>query len=96
MIAKEILRQIGGNSALVMIGAYGFQDHGNGVSLRIKGSRKVKYIKIMLNSKDLYDVEYGKIKVKQGEYEVVNTSNGLYNDMLVADIENATGLYLHF
>jgi len=89
----EIIRQQIGHKALYMLGAYNLLSHGdeNALSFRIKGSRKVNYIKITLTPADLYDMEFGKIK--KYDYDVVETHNGVYVDMLHGLIEQETGLY---
>lgn len=91
-IADTILKQLGGINRLeVMTGAYNFLIHPNGVSFRLK-SRKANYVKIILTSKDLYDVEIG--KVSGLNYKVVNEGKDLYADMLIGFIEKNTGMYL--
>jgi len=89
-IATEISKQIGGG-AFYMLGAKNKVAVENGLSFRIRGSRKVNYIKIVLNALDLYDVEYGKIHGMN--YKVVATDKGLYFDMLHKSIETNTELY---
>ncbi len=92
MIAQTILNQLGGNKMIAMTGAKNLCDTGNGLSFRIRGSKKVNYIKITLNSMDLYDIEFGKI---QGvDYKVVSEVSGYYADMIKKEIEQTTGLYL--
>ena len=60
-IAATIQSQIG-NGALFMLGAKNLIDHGDGLSFRIRGSKKVNYIKITLDDyRDLYDIEFKKI-----------------------------------
>jgi hypothetical protein len=92
IIANTILSQLGGANRLnAMTGAYNFLDLGNGLSFKIKNQR-ANYIKIILNGKDLYDVEVGRIRGTT--YKVVKTGNDLYFDQLKEFIENATGMYL--
>ena len=91
-IASEIVNQLGGMGRLnIMTGAYNFIALPNGVSFRIKNQR-ANYIKITLNSMDLYDLEVGRIR--GDKYTVVIEKLGLYNDMLKPAIEKATGMYL--
>lgn len=91
-IASEILRQIGGMNRLkLMTGAYNFIALDRGVSFRIKNPR-ANYIKIKLNSLDLYDLEVGRIR--GDKYTIVDEQFGIYFDMLKPAIEKATGLYL--
>ena len=89
-IATTIKNQIG-NKALFMLGAKNLCATDRGFSLRIRGSKKVNYIKITLNGMDLYDMEFG--KVHGANYKVVATEDGIYNDMLHSLIEKNTGLY---
>jgi hypothetical protein len=74
-----------------MTGAYNFIDLGNGVSFKIKNQR-ANYIKITLNSMDLYDLEVGRIRGTT--YKVVATHKDVYFDQLKPLIEKATGMYL--
>ena len=89
-IASTIRDQIGGK-ALYMLGAKNLIDHGDALSFRIRGSKKVNYIKITLNGMDLYNIEMG--KVWGTKYKVVYTLEDAYNDMLHGIIERETGLY---
>ena len=60
-IAKTILQQLGGSGRLAMMtGANNFVALKNGVTFKIK-NRKVNFIKITLNSRDLYDVYFYKL-----------------------------------
>jgi len=91
-IAETILQQLGGSRRLVMmVGAYNFVVVENGVAFKIKNA-KANYIKIKLNSMDLYDLEVGRIRGTT--YKVVTEKNDLYFDMLKPAIEEATGMYL--
>lgn len=91
-VPMEIYKQIG-RKAFLMLGAKNIVSHSkeNALSFRIRGSNKVNYIKITLNSMDTYDVEYGKIR--GDKYHVVAEDKGIYDDMLLKSIENNTGLY---
>jgi hypothetical protein len=91
-VAMEILRQLGGIGRLsAMTGAYNFLNLGDGVSFRIKNQR-ANYIKIKLNTNDLYDVQVGRIRGTT--YKVVSEASDLYNDQLKPFIEKSTGMYL--
>ncbi len=89
-IAKTIQEQIG-HKALYMLGAKNLLDHGDALSFRVRGSKAVNYIKITLNGKDLYDMEFGKIWGMN--YKVKATHNDSYADMMHDLIESETGLY---
>ena len=59
-IAKTILQQLGGNKFVVMTGAKSLCGGENYLSFRIPGTMtrdRINYVKITLNSMDLYDVE---------------------------------------
>jgi len=90
--AETTYRQLG-NKAMVMMGAFNksYSDDGS-ISFKIKGSRKFNYIKIALNSMDLYDITFMKV----GKFDIKNekTVNDIYADMMRSLIEKETGLYL--
>ena len=91
---SDTIRQQIGNRAFSMLGATNLMfssKEPNWLSFRIKGSSKINYIKISLNSMDLYDMEFGKIG--KTSYKVVATESGCYHDMLHTMIEKNTGLY---
>ena len=96
-IANTILSQLGSHLNC-MTGAknfvFGENDKGQVyVTFKIgRNSNSINYVKITLNSLDLYDTEYSRITVKS--HKVKSESKGIYNDMLKADFESATGMYL--
>ena len=91
-VAQTILNQLGGMKRLViMTGAYNFVASNNSVSFRIK-NRKVNYIKITLNGKDLYDVKFSRIFNYQEK--IVKEYTDLYFDQLIPIFEETTGMYL--
>ena len=91
-ICRTILKQLGGTHRLAaMTGAHRFVDHGNGVSFTIRGSRKANYVKVTLNSLDLYDVQTAIVGKK---LRAVKDFENVYCDQLQPIIEEATGLYL--
>jgi hypothetical protein len=91
-IAKEILRQLGGNKFIVMTGAKNLAGGDNYLSFKIgKNKTSCNYVKIKLNGKDLYDVEFGRIRGH--EYKVLKTYNDVYNDQLRDIFTEYTGLY---
>jgi hypothetical protein len=92
-LANSIMACIGNQNRLkMMIGAKQFMLVENGLSFKFPRSNGINYIKITLNGKDLFDVEYGYITAKG--YKVKETSNDLYNDMLKNDIEQTIKKYL--
>ena len=91
-IAREILKQLGGNKFIVMTGARQFVSDNNSLRFKIPRAKNgINFVKITLNSLDLYDVEYGKIFGEK--YTVVNIENNIYDDMLIPSFEKNTGLY---
>jgi hypothetical protein len=90
-IANTIKDQIGGK-ALFMIGAKNLMGHENGLSFRVgRNAKKVNYVKITLNGRDLYDLEFGWIRGMK--YTVKATETDYYFDMLHSAIEEHTGMY---
>ncbi len=89
----KIIDALGGYGKLsAMIGANSFGYSKNYTAFKFKGSKKANYVKITLNSKDLYDIEFKKIwgnKIK----DVAE-----FKDVYVSDLknifENVTELYL--
>lgn len=92
-VAEIIVQQLGGFGKLkCMVAANNFGTSGDNLSFKFKGSKIANYIKITLNSLDLYDVEFGKIWGHN--YKVIKEVNGVYNDQLIPIFENTTKLYL--
>lgn len=89
-IAKEILRQLGGNKFVVMTGAKYFTADKNALCFAFMRSNGVNRVKITLNAMDTYDLEFG--YVRGANMTVVKTCEGVYNDGLVETFERVTGL----
>lgn len=90
-VAEIILSQIGGMGRVkMMTGGYNFVALKNGVSFRIK-NRGANFIKITLNSRDLYDVEIGRIF--NYKYKIVKTFDDVYFDQLYEVLYEGTGMY---
>lgn len=97
--ATTTLQQLGGSNRLkVMIGAKDFMSANDGATLMFKfsGSKIASYVRITLNDKDLYDIEFQKIGRRQGRLDAWKTGSfenvGVEN--LKQTIERFTGLYL--
>ena len=91
-VANEIRRQLG-NKALTMMGAKNLVAGDDYLSFRIgRNAKGVNYIKITLNPKDLYDIEFGKIRGMN--YKVKKAVNDVYFDQMHDIIEQNTGMYL--
>jgi hypothetical protein len=101
VIAATIIEQLAGMTKLkFMTGAKQFacgeNDKGHAfVVFKIGHNAKgVNYVKITLNSMDLYDIEYSYVTIRK--ITIKHESAGLYADNLAADFEANTGLYLSF
>lgn len=101
-VANIILEQMGGiRNIKMMTSAKDFLDHGEAVSFKFQGSRKVNYVKVTLNTMDTYNLEFGKIGTEKSQfggrmpsYKVIENIDDIYNDNLKSCFENYTGLYL--
>lgn len=95
-IADEILRQLGGRRFIAMTGAKDLVDGGKYLAFKLpgRGFSKYNYIKITLNSLDLYDIELGNIRRKKGvlDYKKQKVERNIYADMMVELLEKHTGL----
>lgn len=109
---QDIFQQIGGNKFLAMTGSkvkyYGYDKNGY-VYLMFqlsKNQSKAQFLKIQLNSKDLYNMEFSKIKktlnkeyaalgIKIYDEENINikTITDLYCDQLQEIFTGITGMY---
>ena len=98
-IAKTIIDQLGGNKLVAMTGAKNFVAIERGVQFKIgRNSKSINSVRIVLNGKDLYDVEFGRVRKVRGvpTYTLVEGYHDAYNDMLVNLFETTTGMYLSF
>jgi len=90
----EVIRDQIGGQALTMLGAYNLlQDSKTNnpyLSFRIRGSRKINYIKISYTLDDLYEMEFG--QVRKFDYKVVDKHGMVCADQLHDIISDATGL----
>ena len=92
-VAREILNQLGGNKFRVMTGAKNLMGFENGLVMKIgRNSSNSNYLKITLNSMDLYDMEFAKVS-RMGEKKSVREYNNVYNDSMVEVFEKHTGMY---
>ena len=92
-VAEEILRTLGGNKFRVMTGAKHLAGDENSLSMRIgRNSSNSNYLKITLNSMDLYDMGFAKL-TKMGEKKSVTEYSDVYNDMLTDVFTSHTGMY---
>lgn len=106
----QVIYQQIGKQALYMLGANNFlysSEDPTWLSFRIKGSKKVNYIKIKLENDDTYTLTFSKIRkvdplkalsMNQEQYyaaanKIVAEVKGVYFDDLHDIIESRTGLY---
>ena len=93
-IAQTILLQLGGNKFITMTGAKNCTAHPDGLSFRISSrmtKNKCNYVRIFLEATDTYLMQFGKVHGSQ--FRVIETIDGLYNDMIRNTFEVRTGLY---
>ena len=92
-VAKTILEQLGGNKFRVMTGAKNFMGFADGLVMKIgRNSSNSNYLKITLNSMDLYDMKFCKL-TRKFEEKSVTEYNNIYNDMLTDQFTAHTGMY---
>ena len=92
-VAETILKILGGNKFCMMTGAKNLAGDENSLSMRIgRNSSNSNYLKITLNSMDLYDMKFCKLTRKFEEKSVTEYSD-VYNDMLTEVFEKHTGMY---
>jgi len=90
-VAKEILRQLGGNKFIVMTGANNLIGSDNQLSFKVgRNSSRITHVIIRLNAFDLYDVEY--VRVWGTKQEHIAASVALYFDQLRSDFTAKTGM----
>jgi hypothetical protein len=95
-VASTILQQLGGAGKVgAMIGVKHFVAGKNGeltIQFKAKALKKINCVRISLNGKDLYDVEF--IRLAKYDHKVVETKTDIYADQLKQVFEQTTGLYL--
>jgi hypothetical protein len=97
-IASTIVSQLGGSRKLQMfIGLKQIINYPNGVSLvfpKPKHRGAVNKVKITLNGKDLYDMEF--IRFNKNSSKVIQEFNDVFAEDLRDRFEEGTGLYIRF
>ena len=100
-IANEILKQLGGHKFVVMTGAKDIYALDSGVQMRLPGGggfcrNGINKVRITLNSLDLYDVEFLKVRKVRGSWDyavdTIAKHEGVYDDMLEDIFTQETGL----
>jgi len=95
-VAQNILSQLGGRRFIMMTGAKNLVAHKDGLSFHLparSAKNGINHVSIKLNAMDLYDVQYSKWNARKLEMNEVARIDNAYNDMLVENFENETGLY---
>ena len=91
-VAKTILTQLGGNKFVAMTGAKNLAGDENSLSMRIgRNSSNSNYMKITLNSMDMYDIRFSRV-VKYQEKNIKEYNN-VFDDMLTKIFTSHTGMY---
>ncbi|MEX3914424.1 hypothetical protein AB4672_21865 [Bacillus paralicheniformis] len=95
VVAETILQQLGGaNKLSAMLGAKNFSFDEEDVTFSFQGCSKANMLKISLNGKDLYDVEFFKYNQRSCQCPVVESYRNVPVENLKGVIETYTGLYL--
>jgi uncharacterized protein YfaS (alpha-2-macroglobulin family) len=105
-IANEILRQLGGNKFTVMTGSKNYLADKNSLRMKLtKNISRATHLKITLNGKDLYDLEFTRVIPDRlnhktytwtpGSTEEVKVFNDIYCDQLQNIFTSITGMYTH-
>ena len=98
MIAETIVKQLGGAGKLQMfIGLKQVLTEGNGVTLvfpKPKHAGAVNRVRITLNGKDLYDMEF--IRTRGKTVKVVSQFDDVFAEDIRDRFEEGTGLYIRF
>ena len=92
-VARIIWEHLGGNNFRVMTGAKNLLNTGDGLAMKLgRNSSNSNYLKITLNSMDLYDMKFAKL-TRMGELKSVKEYDNVYNDMLTDVFTKHTGMY---
>ena len=92
-VAKTILEQLGGNKFRMMTGAKNLAGDENSLSMRIgRNSTNSNYLKITLNSWDLYDMKFCKLTRKFEEKSIKEYKN-IHDEHLRLMFTKHTGMY---
>lgn len=90
--AKIILEQLGGHKFIVMTGAKNFTGTEKSLSFRImRNAKKVTHVKVTLNWKDLYDIEF--VRVHKLKVNPISEAKDIYFDELQRVFTEETGLH---
>lgn len=93
-VANNILRQLGGDQFLYLVGVRSVMAFADGVAVRFTGKAKdgINNVRVTLDADDTYTVAFQRSTVSslvnKGEF------SGVYADMLANLFESETGLYV--
>ena len=90
-VARTILEQMGGDRFALMTGAKNFVGHEDALSFKFPRANKINYVKITLNSMDLYNLEFSYIHKYRMTTQKVYTDVGA--EQLQSIFTEATGLF---
>ena len=92
-VAQTILQQLGGQRFIVMTGVKNLSSSPSSLTMKLpRCGTKAQWLRISLNSKDLYDLEFVRL-TKTYEREVVKEYNDVYCDQLQELFTKETKLY---
>lgn len=93
-VANTILAQLGGSKFIAMTGVKNLVGSKDSLTMKLpKCGVKAKWLRITLNSLDLYDMEFITQKGKFGDIETVKSFENLYADQMVKSFEQTTKMY---
>lgn len=90
-VAVEILKQLGGNRFIAMVGARNLVCSNNMMAFKfMRNQSKANYCRITLGAMDTYKVEF--IRLHGNKITTIVEFEDIYNDMLVSIFKRTTGL----
>jgi len=102
-LAKTVLQQLGGNKFIAMTGAKNFwvdnknfwvDNNYKKMGFKIgRNSKSISHVVISLNSKDLYNMEF--VRMRKNQVKIVSKANDVYADQLQGVFTEHTGMDTH-
>lgn len=100
-IANEIAAQLGGVKVLRLFTGSQLIAVEKGLRIQfpsdLAAKNDINRVEIILNDSDLYDVTFSRVHRPEGgemQLDVIETAEGVYNDMLKSIFEDTTMVYL--
>lgn len=91
-VADTIIEQLGGRMFQMMTDAKNFRYFDNGVVFKIgRNCRNISFVRVSLNGRDLYDVDF--MKVYAGNVKTAASVTDIYFDQLQSTFTENTGMY---